>query len=67
MQNLFDLGMGEAQLFAADDNDDANGRVIERVAQSVSADHSARTYDDKRCLAGNRISHYNARSSTQST
>jgi hypothetical protein len=31
MQNLFELWMGEAQLFAADDRDDANGRVVKGV------------------------------------
>jgi hypothetical protein len=32
MQDLFELVIGEAQLFAADDSDDANGRVIESAA-----------------------------------
>jgi hypothetical protein len=32
MQNFLELGMRDAKFLAADDSDDANGRVIERVA-----------------------------------
>jgi hypothetical protein len=51
MQNFSQLGMREAKLPAADRRHMTDGRVLQRVAKSVSADHSRRAHDYNALLA----------------
>jgi hypothetical protein len=67
MHHLVQLGMGYAQLPAADRRHTFNAGVVERMEKSVSADHSRRAHDDKAFVAGRRNIHGSSRCSSQST
>jgi hypothetical protein len=66
IQNVHQLGVRDAELPASDSGYTFDGRAVERAAEGVSSDHSARAHDGNfpaRC--GNV--HDIARSSSQST
>jgi hypothetical protein len=60
MQNLFRLGVCDAELPPHDRRHSSDRVVVERVAESVSADHSGRAHDSKTCLARRRSVHNGA-------
>jgi len=67
MQNLFQLGVCDADRPPPDRRHSFDIRVVERIAQGVSADHSGRAHDDKMCVASQPSVHDRAGSSSQST
>jgi hypothetical protein len=66
MQNLFQLGVRDAEPPPSDRRHNSDSGVVKRVAQGVAADHSRRPDDNKTCLAW-RNDHDRARCSSQST
>src|ERR1700677_5308613 len=55
MQNLFQLGVRDAGVSAPNGSHTGNGGGFERVAKSVSTNHSSRAHDNKTLLVRGRI------------
>jgi hypothetical protein len=58
MENLFQLGMRDADLSAPDGRHKSNGGVLERISKRASTDHSSRAYDNKILLASRRNAYF---------
>ena len=66
-QNFFELGMRNTAHPAVDSGDNSDVRMMERMTQGVSTDHSSGAHDDETHLALRESIHDSGRSSTQST
>jgi hypothetical protein len=61
MQNLCELGMGDADLAAADRRHAPDSGVLERIAKGIFSDHSCGTNDYKALWACRRDVHARTR------
>jgi hypothetical protein len=67
MQDIFQLGVRDAELPPPDRRHSSDSGVVKRIAKGAAADHSRRADDNKTCLAWWPRVHDRARCSSQST